>query len=153
MLTGFKLSLDDGAISVDGIAQKLTAGLSRQAAVAALGSFYTGNVEHKNAIEWVYLQGLSFDGAASGMSLCFERGGLVEVNWSVSLDEAELDGGWPTQEAIDQEIAFVRAALARMSPRGSFSGRERFGWGEVWSEFDEPAFNASSGLRYKATPA
>jgi hypothetical protein len=149
MLTAFTLSLDDGSIQIEGCALKLAAGVGRVAAVNALGRYYSGNREQNDGSEWVYLQGLSFDGAASGMSLYFEQGALLEMNWSVILPDAELDGGWPSQEAIDEEIAFVRKALGRLKRAGSFSGREKFGWGEVWSEFDAAAFSASSGLRYK----
>ncbi|WP_428313055.1 hypothetical protein [Hydrocarboniphaga sp.] len=153
MSTAFMPSLADGSIQIHGSALKLGAGVSRVAAVAALGRHYSGNRELKDGGEWVYLQGLSFDGADSGMSLYFEHGALLEVNWSVILPDAELDGGWPSQEAIDQEIAFVRAALGKLKKRGSFSGRERYAWGEVWCEFDAQAFSASSGLRYRTRPS
>ena len=56
-----------------------------------------------------------------------------------------MEGGWPTRDAIDKEVAFVRDILAR----GGLI--RKFGWGEVWSGYDAKSFIASNGLRYRTS--
>ncbi len=67
------------------------------------------------------------------------------ASWSVQLPNAPMDGGWPTREAIDAEVSFVRDVLANeMSLRTGVTP-----WGAVWSCFDPKGFLASNGLRYR----
>jgi hypothetical protein len=103
---------------------------------------------HENGYEWVYLRGLTFGGQPASMGLCFHNGRLEQASWSVQLPNAPMQGDWPTREAIDDEIAFVRGILASdgMDVR---KGAMEFFWGEVWSDFDAKGFLASNGLRYR----
>ena len=59
-----------------------------------------------------------------------------------------MEGDWPTREAIDAEVAFVRGVLAR---KGITVGElpQKFLWGEIWSIFDSKGFVAANGLRFK----
>lgn len=101
--------------------------------------------DHGNGFEWLYLTGLTFGGQPASVGLCFHLGRLEEASWSVQLPDAPMDGGWPTREAIDREVAFVRDALARAGLNAKFD------WGEVWSSFDSKGFIASNGLRYRTS--
>lgn len=143
------LSFDDGSFAIAGCPLSIGVGLEHRAAMDALGKFYNGGVDHRNGYQWIYLDGLSFGGVPAGMSLCFLRERLSEVHWSANLPDAELDEGWPTQAAIEGEVAFVRMTLARMSAKPEFTGRSIHAWGEVWSGVDAKAGIASSGVRYK----
>lgn len=151
MNAAFTLSLEDGSIEIDRCATRIDSGLTKAVAMEGLAAFYNGGVDHENGYEWIYLDGLSFGGKPSAMSLCFFRNGLSEVHWSANLPDAQLEEGWPTQASIDREIAFVRRELARLSGKPSFSGHQKFGWGELWSTFDRKGGLATSGLRYKAS--
>lgn len=102
------------------------------------------SLDHNNGYEWLILNGVAFGGQSAGLSLCFYNGQLEEVHWSVNLPDAPSEGGWPTRDAIDDEISFVRRVLAKeMKIR---IGETR--WGKVWSCFDPKGFFAANGLRY-----
>ena len=152
MNTPFTLSFVDGSFQIQDCPARIAAGYSRVDAESDLAAFHNGGVNHQNGYEWVYLDGLSFDGESSAMSLCFYKGALSEVHWSVNLPGAELEDGWPTQRASDDEIAFVRSALARLSGKPDFSGSQVLSWGSVWSGFDAKGGVANSGVRYKTAP-
>jgi len=153
MSTPFSISASDGAIHFEGRSFVLGAGASKDAAISGLADLYAGSRNHNNGYEWAFFKGFSFGGAPSGMSLCFKFGELVEAHWSVNLPGAEAEGGWPTKNAIDQEVEFVCSVLAKAFAPQHFSGHRVFSWGEVWSSFDPKGFMASSGLRYKAQQA
>ncbi|TDU30755.1 hypothetical protein DFR24_0109 [Panacagrimonas perspica] len=153
MNPAFTLTLDDGAVQIEGCAVRIEPGLTKAAAANAFARFYKSAVDHKNGYEWIYLDGLSFGGVPGAMALCFHEGLIREINWSADAPGGQLEDGWPTQEAIDREIAFVRRVLAKLMGEKTFSGHRKFAWGELWSTFDAKGFTASSGLRYKAGAA
>ncbi|MET0247432.1 MAG: hypothetical protein ABW182_11835 [Sphingomonas sp.] len=101
--------------------------------------------DHGNGYRWLDLAGLSFGGRPAWLSLGFHDGALVRASWNVRLDEVELQDGWPTREAIDAEIAFVRRILTE--EMGIVPGAQP--WGEVWSHFDAKGFLAANGIRYR----
>ena len=70
------------------------------------------------------------------------------VTIGVDLPGATLEDGWPTQVAIDAEVAFMRRTLATALGRKLAGGRARFEWGEAWARFDPKGFMANSGIRY-----
>lgn len=102
--------------------------------------------DHGNGYQWFYLKGLSFGSQPCGVGLCFLNDRLAELSWSVQLPGAATEGGWPTREAIDREIEFVRQELERQL--GCPLRDARFPWGQIWSEFDPKGFLASNGIRY-----
>ena len=115
-----------------------------------IAQLITGTQDHGNGYEWLYLGGLTFGGQSATLSLCFHLGRLEQAGWSVNLPDAQTEGGWPTREAIDQEITFVRDTLLQ-DGFAINDGRLEFGWGEMWCGFDAKGFLASSGLRYSAS--
>lgn len=102
----------------------------------------SGSRDHGSGFEWLYLTGLTFGGQAASVGLCFHSGRLERVSWNVQLPDAPMESGWPTREAIDKEVAFVRDTLAHNGLNAMLS------WGEVWSNFDAKGFTANNGLRY-----
>lgn len=82
--------------------------------VATLVASFLGSVRDLgNGYEWLDLKGLTFGGQPASLSICFHGGRLEQASWSVQLPDAPMEGGWPTQEAIDGEISFVRDTLAK----------------------------------------
>ena len=67
---------------------------------------------------------------------------------AVELRDAPKDGGWPTRQAIDEEVAFVRGILTQ-DGLNIDDDPKKFNWGEAWSSFDAKGFLASNGLRYR----
>ena len=61
-----------------------------------------------------------------------------------------MDDGWPTRQAIEEELAFMRKALSAQLGIQLGKRDARFPWGRVWSTFDPKGFQASTGLRYEA---
>jgi hypothetical protein len=104
-----------------------------------------GSRDHGNGFEWLYLRGVTFGGQPAGLSICFHDGRLKEASWSVHLPDAPMEGGWPTREAIDRELSFIRETLVR--DMNIHTGQ--MPWGEVWSSFDAKGFMAANGLRYR----
>lgn len=104
-----------------------------------------GSRDHGNGFEWLYLRGLTFGGQPAWLSICFHDGRLKEASWGVQLPDAPTQGGWPTREAIDDELSFVRETLIR--EMNIHTGQ--MPWGEVWSIFDAKGFMAANGLRYR----
>jgi len=140
----------NGSVQIDGVAQVINRGLSRDLAASTFAQFYRTSVNHGNGYEWLAFQGVSFGGHPCGFSLGFNNGLLEQVHWSVALPNAKMERGWPMREAIDAEVNFVRMALTKIFSRSFSSGQERFPWGSVWCFFDAKGFQASSGVRYAA---
>ncbi|SEJ84784.1 hypothetical protein SAMN05518849_115102 [Sphingobium sp. AP50] len=103
-----------------------------------------GSRDYGNGYEWLYLGGLTFGGLSARLALCFHNGSLEQASWNVQLPDAPAEGGWPTREAIDCELSFVRDTLVR--DMNIHAGQ--MPWGEVWSSFDAKGFMAANGLRY-----
>lgn len=137
-----------GAISVEGCDLTLERGRPISAVQTALTMFYRTHIDHRNGYEWLAFHQLSFFGEPCALSVGFKDGALTEVHLGVALPNAPTKSGWPTREAIEQEICFVRSALSKELSRSFSSGRENFSWGEVWSLFDPKGFMASAGVRY-----
>lgn len=137
----------DGSLKLGDLAT-LSAGNDKGAIEAALALHVRGARDHGNGYAWLDLQGFLFGGHPCSLSLCFFQGRLAEASWSVSLPGAEQKGGWPTREAIEAEVKFVRSVLAEQLGRPLEQGHEGFPWGAVWSQFDAKGFSASNGLRY-----
>lgn len=136
-----------GAISIEGYAITLCSGMTSNTVLAALSSCHRNSINHQNGYEWLSFDGLSFANHPCALSICFNNGRLTEMHWGLKTSAPE---GWPTREAIEQEVAFVRSALKEIFSRPFSSGRETFPWGQVWSHFDPKGFLASSGVRYAA---
>ncbi|MFC0202715.1 hypothetical protein [Novosphingobium soli] len=103
-----------------------------------------GSRDYGNGFEWLYLGGLTFGGLPARLSICFHNRRLEQASWSVRLPDAPTEAGWPTREAIDSELSFVRETLVR--DMNIHAGQKP--WGEVWSSFDAKGFMAANGLRY-----
>lgn len=122
---------------------------AREAIEPVGAAWLKGVRDLQNGYAWLNLQGLTFGGEETGLSLCFHDGRFESAAWSVHLPGAPMEGGWPTREAIDAEIAFVCRVLATMFGRKRETDRMRFLWGEVSSSFDEKGFLASNQIRYR----
>jgi hypothetical protein len=141
---------NDGSIHIASVAQPITQGMQKEVATSLLEAFFRSHTDHGNGYEWLVLQGLTFSTQPCGLSLCFHLGKLQSAHFGVALPNAPRESGWPTREAIDAEISFVRQALAQSFSRSFSTGQEQFSWGAVWSVFDAKGFQASSGIRYAA---
>jgi hypothetical protein len=144
------LSFDPGtgAICI-GDTTRLTAFQKKSTVQALVSPWVGGSRDLQNGYEWLQLRGLTFGRHPAGLSLCFHHGKLISVKWGVSLPGAPTEGRWPTQQAIDQEIAFVRQILAVLFQTELITGALEFSWGAVWSTFDSKGFLASHGIRYR----
>lgn len=151
VIAALSISPDDGSVRIAGCSLVLAKGLARGVAAEQLSRFYRSKIDHRNGYEWLYFQGVSFGTQPCGFALCFHHGHLTETHFGVSLPDAKLEGGWPTREAIDQEISFVRGELGRQLARTFQSGLEHFSWGLVWSLYDEKGGQATAGLRYASS--
>lgn len=140
-----KLTIDRdiGSIRIGNVAV-LQAGQSKDTVALLIANFLAGSRDHGNGYEWLYLRGLTFGGQPAALSICFHDGRFEQAAWSVQLDDAPMESGWPTRDSIDSELSFVSETLAR--DMGIRSGP--MPWGEVWSRFDAKGFMASNGLRY-----
>ncbi len=138
---------ENGLVSI-GEGFTLFAGINRERVETGLSNYYRRSIDHRNGYEWLSFGGLKLFEQECGLSTCFYNGRLREIHWSVSLPDAVIENGWPTREAIDQEVSFMRNALGNIFTRTFASGTEQFDWGVVWSTFDNKGFLASSGLRY-----
>ena len=147
MPLAFTIDAQDGALLLGN--RRLVAGQRRRDIERGLGAHVKGGRDFGNGYAWLDLEGLTFAGHPAWLSLCFLHGSLTEASWSVSLPGAPE--GWPTREAIDAEIEFVRAVLAHeIGFAGDAHGCMTFPWGEVWSLFDPKGDLAANGLRYRA---
>lgn len=139
----FSIDRETGDIRIREIAT-LRGSVLKTEVSAQVGDLVEGARDHGNGYEWMYLGGLTFGGRPAHLALCFHTSRLQQASWSVRLPDASMEGGWPTRDAIDQEIAFVHRTLT--DEMGLDPGPQS--WGEIWSSFDAKAFMASNGLRY-----
>ena len=148
------LSIDPatGTICI-GDTVRLIASQDKSSVQALASQWLGGSRDLQNGYEWLQLRGLSFGKQPAGISLCFHDGKLMSAHWGVSLPGAMLEEGWPTQQAINQEIKFVRKVLVAMFQTELTDGGLVFPWGTVWSRFDLKGFSASHGVRYSETIA
>lgn len=144
------ISAQDGSIRISSVAQAISRGIRRDVIASEMEAFARGNIDHRNGYEWLMFHKLAFESQPCGLSLCFYEGSLQEVHLGVQLANASSKASWPTREAIDAEVSFMRQAFAKIFSRKFLTGEERFTWGVVWSAFDAKGFLASSGIRYAA---
>lgn len=146
------LSIDpaSGSLRISGLTALISAGQTKADIEPLLAPFARGGRDHGNGYAWLDFGGLSFGGYPSGLSLCFFEDRLVEARWGVSLPDAPMEGGWPTRQAIDDEVRFVQRILTEQLGRSPDAAS--FGWGQVWSMFDAKGFLAAHGIRYTQNP-
>lgn len=142
------LNAADGSIQLGNLPALIGPTLLLDEARAAFAPLVRGERDVGTGYRWLSLHQLSLGGAPAGISLCFHGQQLDMVKISVDLPGATLEDGWPTQVAIDAEVAFMRRTLATALGRKLAGGRARFEWGEAWARFDPKGFMASSGIRY-----
>lgn len=143
MAKAFSIHRDTGGLIIEGH-ETLEAGQSMASVVAQMADLAGGTRDLGNGYAWLSLRGLSFGGEPASLSLCFHEGMLEQVSWGVALPHAPMEEGWPTQQASESEVAFIRRVLERdMDIRVG-----PMPWGEVYSRFDPKSFMAVSGLRY-----
>jgi len=143
------ISIDpaDGALGIgDGIS--LTAFQRRQSVAPLVEAWQFGERDFGNGYSWLDLDGFTFGGLSANLSLCFAFGRLEQASWGVRLPGQESGGGWPSAEAIEEEIAFVRAELAEQLGVASIGDQMAFDWGVVWSQYDPKGGLPAHGLRY-----
>ncbi|WP_242892517.1 hypothetical protein [Stenotrophomonas maltophilia] len=138
----------DGSIQLGTLPNLIRPSLSLQEARIAFATLTHGERDVGTGYVWLSLQRLSLGGAPAGISLGFHGQQLDRVTMGVDLPDATLEDGWPTQAAIDAEVAFMRRTLATALGRKLAGGHARFSWGEAWARFDPKGFMASSGIRY-----
>lgn len=142
------LNATDGSIQLGNLPTLIGAALSRDQARIAFATLMHGERDVGTGYHWLSLHQLSLGGAPAGISLCFQGQQLDMVTMGVDLPGAALQDGWPTQAAIDAEVAFMKRALGAALGRKLAGGHARFDWGDAWARFDPKGFMASSGLRY-----
>jgi hypothetical protein len=140
----FSINRDSGGIQFDGVLA-IEPGARSIDVERRVRDLIVRSRDHGNGYRWLDLGALSLGGQPAWLSLGFHHAVLEQVDWSVSLDGAAFEGGWPTRDAIDAEIAFVRGILTE--DMGIVPGTQP--WGEVWSHFDPKGFQAANGLRYR----
>ena len=138
----------DGSVKVFDFGLVLCRGMSQSSAESMLSEFHTGAVDHGNGYSWSNFRGLSLGGMPCGVALGFHQSGLTRVHLGVTMPGVELEGGWPTREAINDEISFVRKVLREQLGREFGDHPEQFNWGFAWSSFDPKGFQATAGIRY-----
>lgn len=146
----FDLSIDRDTGSIQlGENIRFQAGNGRDVVSKALATSIRQQRDHGNGYIWLDIEGILFGDRPCTASLCFYNDKLQQVSWSVSLAGAETEGGWPTREAIDNEIAFARAVIEKqLNVALGGHGEAAFSWGRAWSRFDPKGFLASNGLSY-----
>jgi hypothetical protein len=151
MMQSLTINPGDGSLAINELARPVHAGMNREDADSLLGALATGRItDHGNGFVWVNYGPVFFEGENCFFSLCFKNAKLVSVSWGVQLPNAPTEAGWPTELAIDTEVAFVQRALEKQLGRKLNSrGEADFGWGSVWSSFDPKGFIAAHGLRYR----
>lgn len=146
MTAAFSIDPATGAVRI-GDAGLLAPNQSKDSVEPAVARFLTQSRDLGNGYEWLTLGGLTFGGQPATLSLCFHDHRFEQASWSVQPPDAPMEGGWPTREAIDAELSFVRKVLTQ--DMGLHVGKTA--WGEVWSRFDARGFLAGNGLRYRST--
>ncbi|QDX24871.1 hypothetical protein FPZ54_01720 [Sphingomonas suaedae] len=147
MLAKLSIARETGCVRIGDLAV-LGSRHHKSAVEQAVGPLVIGSRDHGNGYEWLDLGGMTFGGEQAALSLCFSSGLLEAISWNVQLPDAPMESGWPTKEAIDSEVSFVRGVL--LQEMGIELGSQP--WGELWSHFDPRGFMASSGLRYHRSP-
>jgi hypothetical protein len=148
MATSISIDPTTGSICIGGDV-RLMSNDPKAAVEPQLADWLNGSRNHGNGYEWLYLSGLNFGGHPASLSLCFHEDRLVQAAWGVQLPDAPNEGGWPTREAIDDELRFVQAILTKDMGFTAGLGRGQYPWGEIWSDFDDKGFLASNGVRYR----
>ncbi len=143
------LNATDGSIQLGNLPALIGSTLLLDEARAAFAPLVRGERDVGTGYVWLSLHQLSLGGAPAGISLCFFGQQLSMVTMGVDLPGATLEDGWPTQAAIDAEVAFMRRTLGAALGRKLAGGHARFDWGEAWARFDPRGFMASSGIRYR----
>lgn len=139
---------EDGSVKLPELGLALGKGLPQSSVELMLADFWKGARDHGNGYSWVNFSGLTFGGAPCGLAVGFHHSALTQSFLSVFLPDMELEDGWPTREAIDKEIAFVRKTLWDQLGRKFGDKTENFTWGVAWCSYDPKAGVASSGVRY-----
>ncbi len=142
----FTINPQNGSLGIGGV--RLQPPQPKSEIEPQIAELVQGSRDHGNGYEWLYLEGLSFGGQPVSVGLCFHEGRLEQASWNVELRDAPKDGGWPTRQAIDEEVAFVRGILTQ-DGLNIDDDPKKFNWGEAWSSFDAKGFLASNGLRYR----
>ena len=147
-----ELSIDpaSGALRVAGLAAPVVAGQAKAEIAQLLAPFAKGDRDHRNGYAWLSFTGLAFGGYPCDLALCFFEDRLVELSWNVTLPDAPEENGWPSRQAIDDELWFVRQVLE--AQLGRSLDKTAFDWGRVWSAFDPKGLIAANGLRYRQSP-
>lgn len=139
----------DGSIRIAGMALVLRKDSTREDAMSALGPLLRRSNDFGSGYEWLSFHEVSLGGQPCTFTLGFHLGKLEDAQFSVELPGAPMDEGWPTRQAIEQELAFMRKALSAQLGIQLGKRDARFPWGRVWSTFDPKGFQASTGLRYE----
>lgn len=142
------INSSNGSLKLLDLGLVIRKGMERASVEAMLSQFPKSVVDHGNGYSWSSFNGLTFGSMPCGISLCFHHGALTEVHLGVVLPNRKFEHEWPTREASDQEIAFVRKVFHDQLKRRFRNKVEHFPWGVAWSMFDEKGFCASSGIRY-----
>ena len=147
MVAKLSIARETGCVRIGDLAV-LSSRHAKSAVEQTVGPLVNGSRNHGNGYEWLDLGGLTFGAQPAAVSLCFSSGLLEAMSWNVQLPDAPMESGWPTKEAIDSEVSFVRGVL--LQEMGIELGSQP--WGELWSQFDPQGFMASNGLRYHRSP-
>ena len=142
------ISPDDGVIHLSGYSFALRGGLNKEAVRKALSPLFRQEQSMGNGYEWLSFHNATFGKQPCWFAACFHQGALTEVNFNVSLPDAKLEDGWPTREAIEEELAFVRSQFKAQLGTAPDAASTTFHWGTAWSMFDPKGFQANSGVRY-----
>ena len=146
---GIPISIDPDTGSIGlGNGVRLEAFQKRRAIEPRVADLIDSAQDHGNGFAWLHLRDLSFGGHPAWLALCFHGGRLEQVGWSVRLPNDTVAGGWSTGEAMEEEVAFVHGALAKVG-LSLDEGTKTCSWGEVWSHYDPRGDLASHGLRYR----
>lgn len=143
-----KVNPTDGSIQLGTLPSLICPTLSLDEARIAFVTLMHGEHDVGTGYYWLNLHRLSLGGAPAGISLCFHGQHLDMVTISVDLPGATLEDGWPTQAAIDAEVAFMRRTLGAALGCKLSGSHAHFNWGEACARFDPKGFMASSGIRY-----
>lgn len=139
----------DGSIRIVGIALALSKSTAREDAMSALSSQFRNSNDFGTGYEWLSFHHVTLGGQPCNFTLGFHLGKLEDAQFSVTLPGAKTEEGWPTRQAIDEELTFMRKELSAQLGVKLGKHDARFPWGSVWSTFDPKGFQASTGLRYE----
>ena len=149
MIPNIHINLADGSINIFDGRIVIQQGMSQATADSMLSQFLKGALDHGNGYSWSNFHGLTLGGLPGGLALGFHNSALTQVHLGVALPAVKLEGGWPTRDAIDEEIAFMRKVLGEQLGREFGDRPEHFKWGVAWTGFDAKRFQATAGIRYE----